>query len=345
MERQRWRQLGGWAIGSRGSAILRTRLELTALFAISILVILTIFTVALNVSRERIIRENLGGLAEDRRIEDLAVLKTAQDLREYGYWVHAIVTILAISGGFYLSKFALGPIVRSMEVQRRFVADASHELRTPLSIMKANAEVALMDPSKSDVGQLIDALNSNVEEVDRMSRIIKNLFSLSMADGRTGEMPFTRIDLSALVDGTAAALNAIALNKNIKLSVIRSEPAKIWGNETALEELATNLIKNAIDYTDEGGAVDVSVHKKNGDTIQFTVKDSGVGIDPEEIPHIFNPFYKTKIATHHSKKHGFGLGLAIVKEIVNRHKGTISVRSEVGKGTLMTVNFLNWPMA
>src|SRR3989344_3818635 len=164
-----------------------------------------------------------------------------------------IISAGTILMNYMFSAETLAPIRQIVRAQKRFIADSSHELRTPLSIIKINTDVALLEGKDLTTKEAVRTLESNLEEVDRMSKLIGNLLKLSYYDAKPVEVPFSKIDLSKIVKDIVEKTNNIALTKNIRLSMSRAEPAPIWGNPTAIEQLAINLIRNAITYTPEGG--------------------------------------------------------------------------------------------
>lgn len=254
--------------------------------------------------------------------------------------IYIVIFIGVVVIGFLCVRFALKPLTNALGMRRRFIAGASHELRTPLSIIKSSVEVALLDKATlhKDVRTLLE---SNLEEVNRMSHIIKNLLIISQSQSNriaSEEMPMNMVNLAAIVDQKIKNLAPLIKKKKISVSAQLPASIKIWGNKTALEELATNLCVNAITYTPEHGTVQASIsRKKNGSTI-LRIKDTGSGIPPKELAHIFEPFYRGQNAQW--RRDGTGLGLAIVKEIVKRHHGSIKIdNNNTGKGTTALVTF------
>lgn len=298
-----WKQLGAWATRSKDDPFVNVRLKLTGLYLVSLVLVAALVYLLIGKS----------------------------SLTQIGI----LMLVIATAIGYFLSSKALTPIRHMFRAQRRFIADASHELRTPLSIMKTNSEVALMDGSELKVEEAIETLNSNMEEIDRMSKLIEQLLSMSFYDNKMIEIPSAPVNFSQVVSGTVDKIQSLARQKNVKLKMEKADPLTIFGNPTALEQLVMNLVKNAIVYTPSGGEVCVSV-EKDGKRGRFNVEDTGIGIAEEDLPHIFNPFYKTDKASRMAD--GTGLGLTIVKKIVDRHNGSIEVKSQPGKGTTFTVS-------
>jgi len=218
---------------------------------------------------------------------------------------------------------------------RQFSGDASHELRTPLTILKGETEVALRWAKSPE--EFRNALHSNLEEINRMERIIEDLLQLAKSDA--GELPMEIEDLSLsdlileiFMQGRALAEGRL-LEIEFKVEVDRE--IRIKGDALRLRQLFLNLIVNAIKYTPDPGRVDVSLATEGSDAV-VRVVDNGIGIPEEQLPHIFDRFYRVDQARNREVG-GAGLGLSIVKWIVEAHDGQIKVQSEVGAGSSFIV--------
>lgn len=220
--------------------------------------------------------------------------------------------------------------------QKRFIADASHELFTPLSVIRAQNEVVLKVPGSS-LTDYQEIVSSTIEEVDRMTKVVENLLELSSNELKTEAELSSPIELAGLIKGVLDKIKILADGKKIFLTITRDDKGEINGDATTLTHMVINLLQNAIQYTPSGGKVSVGVFA--GDkTMQFVIQDTGMGIAPEHLPYIFDPFYKTDEARRR-RQSGAGLGLAIVKGVVESHKGKIEVESKVNQGTKITVEF------
>jgi two-component system phosphate regulon sensor histidine kinase PhoR len=239
------------------------------------------------------------------------------------WWV--ILFIAAIGAGGLLIRFSLRPARDNLRHQKLFISNVAHELRTPLSIIKTSSEVALMG---SPPPELSAAFEEIIGETGRMSEVINNLLSLN-ALARPERMQFKNLDLIPLCELVVARYQGLARERDIKLA-LRTEPgAVVWGNATGLEQVMSNLIKNALSYTpaQSRGAVSVSLRPQEG-MVLFAVEDSGVGMSQEEILHIFEPFYRADSSRNRKgAQEGSGLGLTIVGEMVRAHRGKIRVES------------------
>lgn len=216
---------------------------------------------------------------------------------------------------------------------RQFSTDASHELRTPLTVMKGETELALRRPRSAEDYRLV--LESNLEEIDRMTRIVDELLFLSRADLGEVKMESLPIRLDVLVEDIQRQAALLGQDQGIQVTLGPVEPATIRGDELRIRELLLNLVANAVKYSRPGGKVPISLVSE-GNSARLRVTDDGIGIAPEEQPHIFDRFFRTPAARAHAKE-GTGLGLSICKWIVDAHHGRIEVQSAAGVGSQFTV--------
>ena len=216
---------------------------------------------------------------------------------------------------------------------RQFSADASHELRTPLTITKGETELALRRPRQAEDYRQV--LESNLEEIDRMSRIVDELLFLSRAD--LGEIKVKQfpVQFDDLVSEVQQQANVLGQERQVETVLSQLDPVVIDGDDLRLRELLLNLVDNAVKYSHTGNTVQLSL-VRTGNRAQLQVRDFGIGISPEEQSRIFDRFYRTDTARVHASK-GTGLGLSISKWIVEAHHGSISVESFPETGTCFTV--------
>lgn len=218
-----------------------------------------------------------------------------------------------------------------------FIADVTHELRTPLAIIKGNVELALRDknPQKRDIKEVLEAINV---EVSHLSEMLMDLAVLTTDNQDIQKsIKSENVNLSSLIKRVAGRLEVISTTKNIKITVDNLSNVSIVGDINYLEKLFSNLISNALFYGKENGSVKISgiLHENK---IVLTVTDDGTGMVEEELPNIFERFYRSTYAREVNHE-GTGLGLAISKWIVEAHNGEISVTSKVNKGTIFSVTF------
>ena len=216
---------------------------------------------------------------------------------------------------------------------RQFSADASHELRTPLTVMKGETELALRRARPAEDYRLV--LESNLEEIDRMTQIVDELLFLSRADLGEVIIESLPVRLDALVEDIQRQAVVLGQEKDVHVTMGTVKPAVVKGDELRLRELLLNLVDNAVKYSHPGGKVEI-VLVLEGDQARLSVIDQGIGIPPEAQARIFDRFYRTDAARSHAAK-GTGLGLSICKWIVEAHHGRIEVQSKVGEGSRFTV--------
>jgi heavy metal sensor kinase len=216
---------------------------------------------------------------------------------------------------------------------RQFSSDASHELRTPLTVMKGETELALRRPRETEDYKVV--LESNLEEIDRMTRIVDELLFLSRADMGEVKMEHLPVSLDVLVEDLHRQASLLGQEQDIEVVLRTTAPAVVLGDELRLRELFLNLLDNAVKYSRPGGTVDIALTIEQTHA-RVTVTDHGIGIAKEDQARIFDRFYRTDDARAHTKK-GTGLGLAICAWIVESHRGHLEVQSKVGEGSTVTV--------
>ena len=216
---------------------------------------------------------------------------------------------------------------------RQFTTDASHELRTPLTVMKGETELALRRPRSAEDYQRV--LESSLEEIDRMTRIVDELLFLSRADLGEVKLESIPVRLDTLVEDIHRQATLLGQEQDVQVTLGTVTPATVRGDELRLRELLLNLVDNAIKYSQPGGKVEISLVTE-GTIARLSVLDHGIGIPPEAQRRIFDRFYRTDAARAHAKK-GTGLGLSICKWIAEAHHGRIEAQSTEGEGSRFTV--------
>jgi two-component system sensor histidine kinase CiaH len=246
--------------------------------------------------------------------------------------------IPAALAGFVLSGRVLRPIKAAMDSQRTFIADASHELRTPVAVVRTNAELLerhMATGSDEVPSRDASAVDDILSESERLGKMVDQMLTLAQADA--GEMSLSRseVALDELVDQVGRSMKALATARSISLDTQTNGAVPVNGDPARLHELLVILTDNAIKYTDAGGSVALSASRQpKRATIE--VADTGRGIPPEALSHIFDRFYRVDKARSRDSG-GTGLGLAIARQVVDAHGGTIRIDSEEGKGTKVTV--------
>jgi len=304
-----------------------------------------------------------------------SVSHALEGLREQLYWGLPLTLLLAGLGGFFLANRALSPIDRitrtaysisatdlsrrinhvgprdelgrladtfdamldrlqaAFERERRFTDDAAHELRTPLTILKGRIGVTL---SRRRSGKEYESTLRDLErEVDRLIRLSTDLLFLSRLDQGRLLWHWEAVNLSDLLQVVSEQVKPVAEGKDVRLIESVEPGIHVKGDQDQLIRLFLNLLDNAVKYTPPGGEVKLELLRQ-GRKAMASVSDSGPGIPPEAIPHIFERFFRVD-ADRSRETGGAGLGLAIAYEIVRQHNGNIEVQSEVGEGTTFVV--------
>jgi signal transduction histidine kinase len=222
---------------------------------------------------------------------------------------------------------------RSGEIQRRFCDIAAHEMKTPLTILQGNLDVALMKARTSE--EYREALLNNLEQVGRLIALTRSL--LTLANFTSGKPPVHLVPLALepMIQNLVDELTLLADDRRITLSFESHSVPPVLGDAQWLKQALINLLDNALHYTPSGGAVTIRLQAV-GDGVAVAVEDTGHGIEPEHLPHLFERFYRTDWARAKDAG-GTGLGLPIVKEIAEAHGGSISVTSQVDKGSIFTL--------
>lgn len=220
----------------------------------------------------------------------------------------------------------------AFQTQEQFVLDAAHELRTPLSIIRSNFEVLgnLPQDAEAERAGLSASLNRNVE---RMEVLVEDLLFLAKGEN---QYVSESINLAEIIGEICLDLAALAKVNDISLNFQTSENIVLKGNSVLIDRLFRNLIVNAIQYSDKGGIVSISINQSLYE-VKVSIADNGVGINPDELPFIFDRFYRCDPSRSRAKG-GSGLGLAIVKHIANLYQATVEVQSQPGEGSTFIVS-------
>lgn len=248
--------------------------------------------------------------------------------------IYANLVILCLGGvgSYLLAKRTLEPIEEAHAAQIRFTADASHELRTPLTAMRAETEVTLRE-KKLTVTMARQQLESNVEELERLTNLSENL--LHLARGNDIFDWETKVELSSVIE---QSIKQVSHKANQKKATIDFVPMKamVAGSRSQLCQLLVILLDNALKYGKNGQTIQVAL-KPASAQVYVSVKDEGAGIPKKHLPHVFERFYRVDKARNQAASPGYGLGLSIAEKIVQDHGGTIEVYSQLGKGSTFTV--------
>ena len=211
----------------------------------------------------------------------------------------------------------------------QFTTDAAHELRTPIAVIKCSTEIILSKERTLEEYQ--EALANNLKELDSITRLVNDLLLLSHGEEPEKKTLMERINISSLIGDLSGAFNILAKQKEIGFNFECSDPLLMCGNEIELKRLFVNLIDNAIKFTPAKGRISIKAQSKDHN-IEVMVKDTGIGISKDDLPYLFDRFYRADKSRARDSG-GFGLGLSICQSIVKAHQGTISIKSQLHKGT------------
>ena len=219
----------------------------------------------------------------------------------------------------------------SFENEKRFTSDASHELRTPLAVIKAECEYALSE--NADENDRIEALESINEQNEKMTGLVSSLLAVTRAEQGTTRFKLEKGNISDLISDICENFKT---TKNIELNYQIDNDILIDMNSTLITQLIENLLSNADKYGKKNGVIDVKLYEKN-DNVILSVKDNGLGICEEDLPKIWNRFYRAD--SSRSETEGFGLGLSLVKKIAEIHSAECSAKSETNEFTEISIIF------
>jgi two-component system OmpR family sensor kinase len=235
----------------------------------------------------------------------------------------------------------LARLERSFASLHRFTADASHELKTPLMVLRAGVERALVHPAVP--GEILQTLDETLAQINEMTELVESLLTLARADEGRAPLAVEESDLRELM--VDAVETAGILGEDVGVSVTSTmpqHPVKLAVDRHRIRELLLNLVTNAIKYTPQGGTIDLALAEGH-DAVTLTVRDTGIGIAPGDLPHIFERFWRADPARSRTgERPGVGLGLAITKWIAEAHGGSITVQSRPGRGTTFIVRLPRW---
>jgi signal transduction histidine kinase len=214
--------------------------------------------------------------------------------------------------------------------QQRFLADVSHELRTPLTVIKGNVDLIRRMKQADE-----ESLSSIDQEAGRLTRLVGGLLMLAQAETGKLTLVLKPVELDLLLTEVFTEMCVLAGSK-VKVHLNEIDQVMVNGDRDRLKQVLLNLVANAIQYTPQGGDVFISMAKIN-DQARILVRDTGPGIPAEDLPHIFDRFYRAEKSRTRSTSSGFGLGLSIAHWIVEHHGGQIKVESKEGRGTTFAI--------
>jgi heavy metal sensor kinase len=320
-------------------------------------------------------RQYTHGVSDPERVDE--ALEALERFRVILAFAAPLLLIAASAGGYWISSRALAPVDEISRAAQRFsienltdrlqvpktgdqlqrlsetlnemlsrleaavrrmtqfTADASHELRAPVSLIRTTAEVAALKRDRP-ANEYLEALDDILEEAERTSQVVDSLMLLARTDSGKEMLDCVPADACAIVRGAAEQGERIAQNRGVGFGVdLPAGSIAIQADAEALRRALLILMDNAAKYTPRGGSIRVSVATRDG-FAEASVSDTGIGIAPQDIPRVFDRFWRADKARSREQG-GTGLGLSIAKWIVDMHGGSISVQSELGKGSVFTI--------
>lgn len=327
----------GWGTASSLNEFKRATLKLTAYYVVSTFVILAISSFAIIAL---FVPPDMGHdlFSSSLEIENGHSEWSLYELRQHLVLVVLVVDVAVLFLVSFISYFfarnTLRPIKDNQDRQLKFMGDVAHELRTPLAVMLAGGEIMLKQ--NRSLEEYKDYITDVQEESKRLTHLSNQLLQLLRVNSNS-TLESSPCDFSALCRNEIRKFQAYAEEKNVQLVDQISESIQIKAHSDSIVRLLQNLIKNAIDYTNQGGNVIVSLTVKES-LANLMVTDTGVGIPQAMQTKIFERFQTLDTSHTNQSQVGVGLGLSIVKEIVAQHKGTIKLISREGVGTTVAVN-------
>ncbi len=313
---------------------------LLIIMLISVLFSVVVYTLASHEIR-RVIRiqefrvEHGGGIDRLQSLSPSDFKDAKARLRTTLVLINLGILVLAGGAGYFLAGRTLRPIEQMVDEQSRFISDASHELRTPLTAIKAEMEVMLRDQNLTLKGAKT-SVTSNLEEVNNLVSLSNNLLELSTYQHPNGDFIRDPIPLLAVVVEAFKKVAPLAKHKHITI-INKVKDATLLGDKEQLIELFVIFLDNAIKYSSQKTTITI-LSEKIDHSEKISITDEGIGIEENDIPHIFDRFFRADESRSKARVAGYGLGLSIAKKIIEDHKGSFAVESTAGKGTTFTIH-------
>lgn len=330
------------------------RVTLTLWYVLLLMSISVIFSIAFYNSSTREIQRLITRIELDQLLEESGVplrlpigrvrnAPTIEELKEIKHrslytliGVNSFILIISSAAAYALAGKTLRPIQQMMEEQKEFVSNASHEFRTPLATLHAQLEGALLESKISDT-EARELIQSNLEEVQRLSQLTKNLLALSRFDAQVEEHSPQQVTVQSLL---TSAVRSMTLRSQQKKIHLRLQPTvhHVVVDPEAITEAVAIVLENAIKYSPSKSTITLTATAE-GKWVVIAIADQGVGIEEQDLPHLFERFYRADKSR--SKVEGFGLGLPIAQRLIHSNQGTIQIHSQVHQGTTVTIKLPN----
>lgn len=322
-----------WKVNIKNDEFFVARLRLTFYYSITAIVILGGSSIILyNIILSNLAQSISENIFLDPAISQ-AIIDRAQDILLNRFLnIDAIIIFFIIILGFLLTYKTLEPIKSNMQKQKRFIADASHELRTPIAVIISGLEVNLSN-KKLDLISAKKTLESTLDEMREFSKLSNSLLDISKYDTPI-QIEYEPVHIAELVKSIVEKDKNLAQIKEINIETKIESRAIVEGNKIELGRVFFNVLDNAIKFTPRGGKILIS-DKIDSNKYVLIVSDNGIGIPKDIIDKIFNSFFRGSASRNSS---GAGLGLTLSKKIIENHRGTIHIKSQVGKGTSVIIS-------
>lgn len=269
---------------------------------------------------------------------DRGIVDDAANLNRSLIMVGIAIILLVLALAWAFSRWALRPVQRAWDSQQQFIADASHEMKTPLTVIMANASIALKKPQATiaEQSQWIEGIQ---DEAQNMEHLVLDMLALAQPENAAKQdAAAERVNMSEMAERASLQFEALAFERGVMLEDNIDPNVVVSGDPAKLQRLIGTLVDNACKYAEKNTSIGVSL-KAAGHHCVLSVHNWGSPIDPEDIPHVFDRFYrsdKSRDRSNDDGEHSFGLGLAIAQKIVQQHGGDLSVTSSVEDGTTFT---------
>src|SRR3989344_8625490 len=323
------------------------RIKLTLWYLLIIATISGVFSVVIY---QGIVREIEQGYyrVEARFIDEQLVITPRQDLHTQiiaqnisttkqriqilVFYANGIILIASGAIAYYLAGQSLEPIAHAMSEQKRFIEDASHELKTPLTALKTAVEVALRDHTLTKK-EVTNVLEDNLLAVNTLQVLTEDMLHLSRYNQK--QIDKSSVPLDKIILKIIKTFTPLAKKKRIS---VKKElvPVIITARSSDMEKLFSAIVENALAYTSEGGTIDIYMKKKRS-IAEVDITDTGIGISKNDLPHIFDRFYRADQARSKKDHTGYGLGLPIAKQIITQYDGSVEIKSKENVGTLVRI--------
>jgi signal transduction histidine kinase len=330
-----YKQFEALATRWRRDLLLRARVKLTAAYVGISAIVLAVFSYLLYSALLSRFSESINEDVLDFNAQVHLFERVSSTLQSQILIADGITIFIVLICGYVLTGITLRPIREARDRERRFLADAAHELRTPLSVMKSGNEIVLRGEAEMSP-RVKKLLSENVEEIDSLTRIANGLLSL-VSEKEKSINKGVRVHIHQALSTVVKKLESIAQTRQIKLAFTAEEATKILtvhADQNALARAFENLVENAIKYTKPDGSVEVTLVTQ-GESAMIQVRDTGIGIAPDDLLHVTEPFFRADAAR--TSMDGSGLGLSIVSETIESHGGRFTIESELGVGTIVRV--------